>query len=88
MMMTGMGDGWGRRWGSDWGAGFGGEGRGRGGSGMRGPGRRGWMFGSGELRLALIGLIAETPSHGYELIKAIEQLSGGNYEAARKVERL
>ncbi|MDL2353487.1 MAG: PadR family transcriptional regulator [Pseudomonadota bacterium] len=77
--MTGMGQGWGRHWGSDWGAGFGGEGRGRGGPGRRGPGGRGRMFGSGELRLALLGLIAESPRHGYELIKAIEELSGGNY---------
>lgn len=79
MVMTGMGQGWGRHWGSDWGAGFGGEGRGRGGPGRRGPGGRGRMFGSGELRLALLGLIAEAPRHGYELIKAIEELSGGNY---------
>ncbi len=70
---------WGRHWGADWGSGEGGEGRGRGGPGRRGPGGRGRMFGSGELRLALLGLIAETPRHGYELIKAIEQLSGGNY---------
>jgi DNA-binding PadR family transcriptional regulator len=74
LMMTG----WGRRGGSEWGSEFGGEGRGqgRGGHGRRGRGR---MFGSGELRLALLGLIAETPRHGYELIKAIEELSGGNY---------
>jgi DNA-binding PadR family transcriptional regulator len=37
------------------------------------------MFGSGELRLALLGLIAEAPRHGYELIKSIEELSGGHY---------
>ena len=79
MIMTGWGQGWGRHWGSDWGAGFGGEGRGRGGPGRRGPGGRGRMFGSGELRLALLGLIAEAPRHGYELIKAIEELSGGQY---------
>ena len=71
--------GWARHWGSDWGTGFGGEGRGRSGPGRRGPGGRGRMFGSGELRLALLGLIAEAPRHGYELIKAIEELSGGNY---------
>ena len=71
--------GWARHWGSDWGTGFGGEGRGRSGPGRRGPGGRGRMFGSGELRLALLGLIAEAPRHGYELIKAIEELSGGSY---------
>ena len=37
------------------------------------------MLGSGEVRLALLGLIAEAPRHGYELIKAIEELSGGHY---------
>ncbi len=48
----------------------------------RGPGRRGRrgrMFGQGELRLALLALIAETPSHGYELIKQIEEMTGGAY---------
>lgn len=49
----------------------------------RGPGRRGGrrgrMFAAGELRLALLALIAENPSHGYELIKAIEEMTGGDY---------
>lgn len=48
--------------------------------GRRGGGRgRGRVFGSGELRLVLLALIAETPRHGYELIKGIEELTGGNY---------
>ncbi|WP_379922223.1 PadR family transcriptional regulator [Erythrobacter sp. R86502] len=47
------------------------------GAGRRG--RRGRMFASGELRLALLALIAEKPSHGYELIKEIEELTGGAY---------
>ncbi len=42
-------------------------------------GRRGRMFEHGALRLALLKLIAEQPRHGYELIKAIEDLSGGAY---------
>ncbi|WP_073975047.1 PadR family transcriptional regulator [Erythrobacter donghaensis] len=42
-------------------------------------GRRGRMFAQGELRLALLALIAENPSHGYELIKAIEEMTGGDY---------
>jgi DNA-binding PadR family transcriptional regulator len=42
-------------------------------------GRRGRMFGSGELRLMLLALIGENPSHGYELIKAIEEMTGGAY---------
>lgn len=37
------------------------------------------MFGQGELRLALLKLIAGQPRHGYELIKAIEELTGGDY---------
>lgn len=48
----------------------------------RGPGRRhrrGRMFAQGELRLALLALIAENPSHGYELIKGIEEMTGGGY---------
>lgn len=54
---------------------FGGDDRG----GGRGRGRRGRMFGQGELRLALLKLIADQPRHGYELIKAIEELTGGDY---------
>jgi DNA-binding PadR family transcriptional regulator len=42
-------------------------------------GRRGRMFGQGELRLVLLKLIADEPRHGYELIKAIEELTGGHY---------
>lgn len=41
--------------------------------------RRGRMFGTGELRLALLALINEEPRHGYELIKAIEEMTGGAY---------
>lgn len=52
----------------------------RGPDGFRGRrGRRGRMFGTGELRLALLALIAENPSHGYELIKGIEEMTGGAY---------
>ena len=40
---------------------------------------RGRMFGSGDLRLVLLALIAEKPSHGYELIRAIEAKFGGAY---------
>ncbi|MEO9463553.1 MAG: PadR family transcriptional regulator [Marinomonas sp.] len=60
----------------EFGGGIGG-GRRRGG---RGAGRRRTrMFGQGELRLALLHLIAEQTRHGYELIKAIEELTGGAY---------
>lgn len=57
-----------------------GDGEERGGEGFRSRrGRRGRMFAQGELRLALLALIAENPSHGYELIKAIEEMTGGDY---------
>lgn len=48
----------------------------RGGRGGRGEGRG---FGHGGLRLVLLKLIAEKPSHGYELIKAIEERFKGGY---------
>ena len=42
-------------------------------------GRRRRVIDSGELRLVLLALIAEQPRHGYELIRAIEELTGGSY---------
>ncbi|MFA9199763.1 MAG: PadR family transcriptional regulator [Cypionkella sp.] len=47
--------------------------------GPGGRGRRERMFGQGELRLALLKLLADAPRHGYELIKAIEEMTGGVY---------
>jgi DNA-binding PadR family transcriptional regulator len=43
-----------------------------------GRGRR-RMFESGELRLVLLKLIGDEPRHGYDLIRAIEELTGGEY---------
>jgi DNA-binding PadR family transcriptional regulator len=37
------------------------------------------MFEGGELRLVLLKLIADEPRHGYDLIKAIEELTHGAY---------
>jgi DNA-binding PadR family transcriptional regulator len=37
------------------------------------------MFESGELRLVLLKLIADEARHGYDLIRAIEELTGGEY---------
>ena len=37
------------------------------------------MFDGSELRLVLLKLIADEPRHGYELIKAVEELTGGAY---------
>ncbi|WP_084390998.1 PadR family transcriptional regulator [Novosphingobium capsulatum] len=60
---------------------FGGGRGGRGGGGPfgRGRGGRGRMFAAGELRLLLLSLVAEQDRHGYELIKAVEDLTGGQY---------
>lgn len=55
----------------------------RGGGGPGGPGgHRGGrrrVFDSGELRLVLLRLIADAPRHGYDLIRAIEERTGGAY---------
>jgi DNA-binding PadR family transcriptional regulator len=50
---------------------------GRGGFGRGGGGGR--IFGPGDLRLILLALVAKKPSHGYDLIKAVEQKFGGGY---------
>lgn len=75
-----FGRGGGRGWGGDWDFGnwsFDGGGRGgRGGGGGRGRRR---MFDSGELRIVLLALIEKEPRHGYDLIKAIEEMTGGEY---------
>ncbi|HTK34315.1 MAG TPA: PadR family transcriptional regulator [Caulobacteraceae bacterium] len=45
----------------------------------RGGGRSGRFFDHGDLRFVILKLIADQPSHGYELIKAVEQTAGGAY---------
>ena len=45
--------------------------------GAGGPRMR--MFGQGDLRLLLLALIADRPSHGYDLIRTIEARFGGHY---------
>ena len=55
------------------------DGKGRGGWGGRRGRDRKRMFEGGELRLVLLKLIADEPRHGYELIKAIEDMTGGEY---------
>ena len=42
-------------------------------------GRRGRFFEQGDLRYVLLQLLADKPSHGYELIKEIEDRLGGSY---------
>jgi DNA-binding PadR family transcriptional regulator len=63
------GGGWGRGWGG-WDADWGGQG------GRRGRRR---VFEPGELRLVLLKLIADQPRHGYDLIRAIEEMTHGTY---------
>ena len=66
-----------RGWQGNWGPfhfDFGDEGRG----GRHGRRAR-RMFEGGELRLVLLKLIADEPRHGYDLIRAIEDLTGGEY---------
>ena len=47
----------------------------------RGRGGRhgGRLFDYGELRLLLLAIISDAPSHGYELIKTVEDRFGGSY---------
>jgi DNA-binding PadR family transcriptional regulator len=45
-------------------------------------GMRSRFFGPGEVRLALLSLIAEGPKHGYELMRQLEERSGGIYKAS------
>src|SRR5262245_10959736 len=52
---------------------------GRFGGGWGGRRGRGRVFEQGDLRLVVLGLIAEKPRHGYEVIKAIEEQVGGAY---------
>jgi DNA-binding PadR family transcriptional regulator len=68
-MARGGRGGWSANWGGDW-AGDGGQRLGR---------RRRRMFDPGELRLVLLKLIGDQPRHGYDLIRAIEELTGGAY---------
>ncbi|TWG92751.1 DNA-binding PadR family transcriptional regulator [Mesorhizobium sp. J18] len=59
--------------------------RGRRGRGFGGGGggrdmlRAGRLFGDGELRLIALALIEETPRHGYDIIRALEERSSGFY---------
>ena len=60
-----------------------GEGSTGGGGRMHRPfgffGGRRRMFDQGDVRLVILKLISEKPSHGYEIIKAIEDRLGGAY---------
>ncbi len=46
---------------------------------LHGRGGRERMFEQGGLKLVVLHLLKERPRHGYEIIKAIEELAGGEY---------
>ena len=59
---------------------FGGRGGGKFGFGGGHPGRRGKRFSGDELRLMVLGLLAEeAPQHGYQLIRSFAARSGDAY---------
>lgn len=65
--------------------GFGGGGFGGGGFGGRGGGRgfggrRGKLYDGDELRLLVLALLADAPQHGYQIIRAFAEQSGGAYQ--------
>ena len=62
-----MNRGWSQWMGGPWGGGMGGRSR---------------FFEGGEVRLALLSLLAEGPKHGYQLMKELKERSGGMYRAS------
>ncbi len=52
---------------------------GSGGPKRRGPFGGGRMFDQGDLKLVILRLLDEKPRHGYEIIKELEERSGGRY---------
>jgi len=54
-------------------------GRGRGGREWSPEGGRERMFEQGDVRLLVLSLLREQPRHGYEIIKEIQELAGGEY---------
>ncbi|HKP79626.1 MAG TPA: PadR family transcriptional regulator, partial [Phenylobacterium sp.] len=47
--------------------------------GREGHERGGRFFGHGDLRFVILALLEERARHGYELIKALEERTGGAY---------
>ena len=52
---------------------------GRGGPRRGGPWRGGRAFEQGDLKFVILQLLEEKPRHGYEVIKELEERSGGRY---------
>jgi DNA-binding PadR family transcriptional regulator len=74
------GEGFGGGFGGPFGGGFGGRGGPGGPGGFGGGGRRGKRFDGEQLRLLVLGLLAQEPQHGYQLIRAFAEKSGGAYQ--------
>lgn len=70
---SGAGRSWDWKGDTDFGPFFFGIGRGR------GHKRGGRMFEQGDLKLVILRLLEEKPRHGYEIIKDLEERSGGRY---------
>lgn len=69
-------DGWG---GFGWGdLGWGGRGT----AGRRGPGFRWQFFDRGDLKYVILRLLRDRPMHGYDVMRALEEESGGCYRAS------
>jgi DNA-binding PadR family transcriptional regulator len=47
-----------------------------------GWGQNARFFESGEVRMAILSLLSEGPKHGYQLMKELEERSGGMYKAS------
>lgn len=47
--------------------------------GGAGGGKRERIFASGDLKFVLLHLLAQKPAHGYDLIRALSELVGGDY---------
>ena len=71
------GQGWGRHGQKGFARGFGFGGRGGFGRGFGGGRER--LFDAGDVKLAILKLLSEQPSYGYQLIKTMEQRLGGGY---------
>jgi len=68
---AGAGRSWDWKMGSDFGPIFG--------RGRPGRGGRGRMFEQGDLKFVILQLLDDKPRHGYEIIKELEERSGGRY---------
>jgi DNA-binding PadR family transcriptional regulator len=49
------------------------------GRGPKGSGRRSRMFDQGDLKYVILKMLSEKPRHGYEIMKELEEKSGGQY---------